>query len=326
MKFSCAICGDDNYKESFQVREMMWGFRDVFTYLECSKCGCLQIESFPSNIQKYYPSEYYSLGQSLSSQNNQKKIVQFLKRKKANYWLGNFDIIGWLLATHFTMPGMYNWLKPCGVKLKSKLLDVGSGNGILLNEMNKEGFYYLTGIDPFLPKTIIYSEGYRLIKGELSDLNEHFDIILLNHSLEHLSDQHGTFNRLGRLLNPKGFLIVRIPIKDTYAWRNYKTNWSQLDAPRHFYLHTLKSMELLAKAHGFSISKIIYDAWAFQLWGSEQYKKDIDLMDKRSYSKNPQLSIFSKDDILKFEQQTKELNENQDGDQVSILLTRSSEE
>jgi hypothetical protein len=85
-------------------------------------------------------------------------------------------------------------------------------------------------------------------------------------------------------------------------------------------------MELLAKAHGFSISKIIYDAWAFQLWGSEQYKKDIDLMDKRSYSKNPQLSIFSKDDILKFEQQTKELNENQDGDQVSILLTRSSEE
>ena len=58
-----------------KIKEMIFGFRDEFTYFECSKCGCLQIMQIPRNMGKYYPSNYYSF-KKLDNQNN------FIKK----YW------------------------------------------------------------------------------------------------------------------------------------------------------------------------------------------------------------------------------------------------
>ena len=57
----CIACGEAaNYKE-YIFKEMMFGTRDSFTYLECSNCGCLQIKQVPDDLSKYYPDNYYSL-------------------------------------------------------------------------------------------------------------------------------------------------------------------------------------------------------------------------------------------------------------------------
>ena len=34
----CKICGNIEENKVFKIREMMFGFRDKFTYFECSKC------------------------------------------------------------------------------------------------------------------------------------------------------------------------------------------------------------------------------------------------------------------------------------------------
>src|SRR4249920_2455956 len=57
---TCAVCGNGEANQTYTVREMQWGMRDEFEYFECSKCGCLQIVDFPSDISKYYPTNYYS--------------------------------------------------------------------------------------------------------------------------------------------------------------------------------------------------------------------------------------------------------------------------
>ena len=51
----CKICSNYENNKEFKIREMMFGFRDEFTYFECSKCGCLQIAKIPKNVEKYYP-------------------------------------------------------------------------------------------------------------------------------------------------------------------------------------------------------------------------------------------------------------------------------
>jgi hypothetical protein len=76
----CKICGNIEENKVFEIREMMFGFRDEFTYFECSKCGCLQIAEIPINMEKYYPSNYYSF-QKIYSDNFIKKV---LKRKEMN--------------------------------------------------------------------------------------------------------------------------------------------------------------------------------------------------------------------------------------------------
>jgi hypothetical protein len=56
----CRICANNENQKVSEVREMMFGFRDVFTYFQCSVCGCLQIADIPTDMSKYYPSNYYS--------------------------------------------------------------------------------------------------------------------------------------------------------------------------------------------------------------------------------------------------------------------------
>ena len=95
-----------------------------------------------------------------------------------------------------------------------------------------------------------------------------------------------------------------------------------LDAPRHFYLHSIKSFKLLIEEQGFFIDKIIYDSTSFQFWASEQYIKNIPLMDLRSYSENPGKSIFKNNEIQSFEKLAMKLNNDFMGDQFVAFLKK----
>lgn len=66
-KSLCRICDNENLNQAYQLKEMMFGIRDEFTYFECSVCGCLQISEFPEDISKYYPQDYYSFSESSST-------------------------------------------------------------------------------------------------------------------------------------------------------------------------------------------------------------------------------------------------------------------
>ena len=56
------------------------------------------------------------------------------------------------------------------------------------------------------------------------------------------------------------------------------TDWAQLDPPRHLFLHSRKSFELLAAASGFRIESVIFDSSEFQFWASDCYQKNIPLV------------------------------------------------
>jgi len=61
------------------------------------------------------------------------------------------------------------------------------------------------------------------------------------------------------------------------------------------------------------------------LWGSEQYSKNISLLDERSYYTNPQKSVFTLNQIDEFEKKTIELNKNGESDQAEFYLQKVSE-
>jgi len=77
---------------------------------------------------------------------------------------------------------------------------------------------------------------------------------------------------------------------------------------------------VLAKQAGWEILQVVYDSTAFQFWGSEQYQRDIPLLDPRSYQVNPAASIFTRADIAAFESRARKLNEDGRGDQACFYL------
>jgi hypothetical protein len=69
--------------------------------------------------------------------------------------------------------------------------------------------------------------------------------------------------------------------------------WVQLDAPRHFFLHSANSLGLLAGKVGMAVTETVYDSDELQFVGSEQYLKGIPLRSENSYVVNPSRSHFT---------------------------------
>ncbi|MGB5287624.1 MAG: hypothetical protein WBN42_03990, partial [Ignavibacteriaceae bacterium] len=64
------------------------------------------------------------------------------------------------------------------------------------------------------------------------------------------------------------------------------------------------------------------DSTSMQFWASEQYQKGISLIDPRSYSVNPEKSIFTKSQIKKFVREAEKLNDEENGDIICLILKR----
>jgi SAM-dependent methyltransferase len=317
----CKICKNTTGNKSFIAHEMMFGYRDEFKYFECAKCGCVQIKEIPDDLSKYYPEDYYSFQSPYYLKENFLKY--FLRRQRAKYCLNGKDIIGMLLSRMYGMPKYYDWFKRAEIKFESKILDVGCGDGHLLSIMQRDGFSNLLGVDPFIIDNIFCESGIKIFKKDMSEIKQQFDFIMLHHSFEHMPQPLSTFKQLFRLLIPNKYVLVRIPVASSFAWRKYGVNWVQLDAPRHLFLHTIKSIQILAEQVNFQISDIIFCSTEFQFWGSEQYLKDIPLKNSKSYSVNPQKSIFSKEQIESFKSKAIELNKKNDGDTACFFLYKT---
>jgi SAM-dependent methyltransferase len=309
----CRICGNNKNNQTFKAKEMMFGTQETFTYFECSCCGCLQISEIPEDMSKYYPHNYY-----LSSQpKTQKKHFKILKK----YILLNRRITGKCISLLFPY-SVYNWLKNTHVNFNSRILEVGCGVGGLLLTLHDYGFKNVLGVDPYIGEEII-NDDVKILKSTIHELSDSqmFDLIIFNHSFEHIPDQLETLLKISKILSEKGVCLIRMPVKTKYIWDRYGVNWVQIDAPRHFFIHTIKSFTYLAKKAGLLIKDNIFDSNEFLFWGSEQYKRGFPLRAENSYLVNRKKSIFTEKQIKKFREMAKELNKNNQGDQAAFYLS-----
>ena len=213
-------------------------------------------------------------------------------------------------------------LKKCNVTFDSNILDIGCGSGQLLLDLNQSGFKNLTGIDPYIKSDIVYDNDVKIFKKEISALECNYDLIMLHHSFEHMPKPLNVFKNISRLLNKSGRVLLRTPTTSSYAWKHYGINWVQLDAPRHLFLHSLKSIEILASTVNLKIKDIVYDSTEFQFWGSEQYARNISLQEEKSYGRNAKKSIFTENEINSFKLKATQLNKEHLGDRICIYLTK----
>lgn len=308
----CQICGNIENNSFHIAKEMQLGLLDEFTYLECGNCGCVQLINIPADFSKYYPKDYISLIAA-----KPKTIWKRYKlRKKTLHFLNYPTLIGRLLCFGKSKPNYLIWAEKTHINLSSKILDVGCGIGNRLREMLDAGFINLTGVDPNIAQDIVYEDTVKIYKSEIFDVNHKlFDLIMLHHSFEHMLNPEQILNKIYDLLTPNGYALIRIPVASSYAWRHYNINWVQLDAPRHLFLHTVKSIELLANKTKFTIKDIAWDSSEFQFIGSESYTKGVPLNKLKK-------SNYSSDEIQRYREKAQELNLKHDGDQACFYLQK----
>lgn len=315
----CRVCGNRTGNRTFAVREMMFGFRDSFDYIECGSCGCLQIADVPRDLAKYYPEKYYSY----SPAKEPSALRRIALRHRFAQSTGKVDTpLGRFLVKRYGDTALSDWARRLGWRSSDAVLDIGCGSGGLLVQMRAVGFTNLTGLDPYIERDLVYPCGVRVWKRDVAEYDGRCDTAMFHHSFEHVERPAETLENLSRVVVQGGTVLIRTPVAGKHAWRAYGADWYQIDAPRHLFVHTEASIAILAARHGFDVEDVVYDSTARQFWASEQYKRDVPLMDPGSHAVDPNRSSFSREDIARFESEARELNRERQGDQACFYLRR----
>lgn len=293
----------------------MLGTNHVFMYSECAKCGCLQINNIPSDISRYYPSEYYSY--KLAPKGVLKRLRRGIRRRLILTIPSSSE---WLIGFLSDKDPAFHIYRKLGIRLNSKVLDVGAGAGTHVLELREAGVSGALGLDPYLLKDQFWDGQLLVKKTTLEDFNGSFDLITFHHSLEHMAEQTKVLARAKQLLKPSGKILVRIPTVSSEAFERYQESWFQIDAPRHYYLHSHQSIKLIAAEAGLIVSSLWCDSTPMQFLLSEQYKNGIPLSDNRSIVKNKKSKMFDKQQLDNFDKITTTLNNSLRGDQICIVM------
>jgi 2-polyprenyl-3-methyl-5-hydroxy-6-metoxy-1,4-benzoquinol methylase len=118
-----------------------------------------------------------------------------------------------------------------------RVLDVGCGSGELLADLARRGWEPY-GVDPSAAATAAAARrGAQVHQGTLEDQPwepQSFQLITMQHALEHIVDPITALRQARALLAPGGLLAIEVP--NWACWQRrilFRNRWSALDLPRH---------------------------------------------------------------------------------------------
>jgi SAM-dependent methyltransferase len=326
-RFKCQVCGTET-GALIESREMMYELRHPFAYAECDGCGGLQLLDQPDDMSLYYPRDYYSYSvpRDYSAQPRSGVRRWLCRYRNAGAVFGN-DLFSWLLNRLAPSPNVSAFRRHFALasvrSFRARILDVGCGNGELLQDLAHVGFSSLVGVDPFAIDR--RTEGLQIHAVDISRFRGGpFDLIMCHHALEHMPDQIGALTQMGDLLADEGTCLIRIPIASSEVRRQYAENWVELDPPRHLFIHSRRSFELAASAAGLKVIRAEWDETAFGYWVSELYQRDISFIDPATHRWRDVRAYFTNEQLDEFEQRAQAANMRQDGGRAAFYLQKSS--
>ncbi|WP_082960010.1 class I SAM-dependent methyltransferase [Mycobacterium sp. 852002-53434_SCH5985345] len=317
----CRLCGSTGPHQTTAVREMMFGTQELFYYYCCAACETLQIVNVPKGeeLARHYPPDYYSYAVLA-----QPRVLQWLNTQRDRFelhtggWVVGALLVALSSGARAALGGAVRMLGQLGIERDARILDVGCGGGALLDRLSKAGFSNLCGADPFLASDGETPRGVPLMKQNLSEVTGDFDLIMFNHSLEHVPDLVATLTAAGEKLASGGICLVRVPTTSSEAWTIYRQDWVQLDAPRHIVIPSRQGMTVAADRAGLRVDRTFDDSNELQFFGSEAYRRDVALTDPKIRQ------IFRPKQIRDWRKRAERLNLQGRGDQTGFVLRAKS--
>lgn len=323
----CRVCRSTGPHRAVSVREMYYGTRELFEYYVCDRCDTLQILNAleGEELARHYPSKYYSYAVA-----DQPRLFRWLTTQRDCFELhiGGRPVgaiisalppgVRSLLGTRDASGDVVKMLGELAVERDARILDVGCGGGGLLDRLARVGFTNLSGADPFNEADFETPLGVPIAKRYMSEVTGEFDLIMFNHSLEHVPDPVATLKAANERLAPGGICLVRLPTTSSEAWTVYGKHWCLIDAPRHIVIPSRRGMELAADTVGMQLEQVWDDSNSSQFFGSECYRRDIPLPEIKSLLNL--IRIFGLKQILGWERRSNRLNRHGRGDQAGFVL------
>jgi SAM-dependent methyltransferase len=296
---------------------MLFGTRERFAYLRCRGCGAMRIARVPPDLARHYPSEYYDGGiaePTASASRERSPLVVIAgaardralllsRRRRLSRWLRR-----WAPPVTADVQRVAEFTRRAGLhSFDDPILDVGCGRRATnLATLRKVGFRRLLGIDPFLAEDGEF-EGVPLRRRSIEEETGSFQAITFHHSFEHVPDPGATLDAAARRLLPGGVILIRTPVMGTWFWDQFGTAWWELDPPRHLWIHTRTSLEILARRAGLVPFDVVWDSSYLEIIASEQIGRDIAWRESGSWFRDPPAG-YDAGKIARFKSLIRDLN------------------
>src|SRR3990172_6576957 len=143
---------------------------------------------------------------------------------------------------------------------KGRILDIGCGRGVFLDEMRKHGWEVAgTEYNEDTAKSINEIYDIHVVTGNPGDWGfppESFDVVTMNHVLEHMSAPEKAIDECSKVLREGGLLVVAVPNITSLQSIIGKHLWFHLDIQYHIYHFSEMGLSSLIEKHGFHLLRI----------------------------------------------------------------------
>lgn len=206
---------------------------------QCKNCGLGMTKNLFSQVGNYHRDETY-----VSEQELFKNIFQ--KRVKI---ISNF-------------------------KKSGKVLEIGCSIGMMLKLLQDRGFS-VSGVEMSVGAAkIAKGKGISVLIDKFEDIKfkESFDIIILNHTLEHLENPREIIKKCFNLLSKGGIIYIDVPNFGSASAKQQKCRWPLLLPEEHLWHFTASSLKTLLAGFKF---KIIYHEQASGIFDLDNPLKEL---------------------------------------------------
>jgi 2-polyprenyl-3-methyl-5-hydroxy-6-metoxy-1,4-benzoquinol methylase len=257
----CPVCGElerkilhtDLVDNVFRVSTGKW------CLWKCTKCQSAYLDPRPTRETIHLAYASYYTHKPVNSKDDYAKLSPLRKLRRSlvngytNWRYGTNAVpsmrLGVLVA--FFLPNLKRILDreyrhlPRIPNGGGTLLDVGCGDGSFLSLARTCG-WDVTGLEPD-PKAVknarshgltVYEGGIEYFSGE----TEIFDVITLNHVIEHVGEPSAVLKACHTLLKPSGQLWLETPNIESSGHAFFQKNWRGLEVPRHLVLFNRSSL------------------------------------------------------------------------------------
>ncbi|KKL44458.1 hypothetical protein LCGC14_2365470, partial [marine sediment metagenome] len=122
--------------------------------------------------------------------------------------------------------------------------------------------------------TDISDVAYNITKDKLSNIyhgelvnchfeNNTFDVVMMNHSFEHMPEPQKEITEVKRILKKSGLFYLSIPNIESSQFKVLKEHWHHLEIPRHLYHYSPNTITRFLENNGFEVTKIHFPMFDF---------------------------------------------------------------
>ncbi|MGK7940431.1 MAG: class I SAM-dependent methyltransferase [Crocosphaera sp.] len=253
--YQCPVCGHDmTFWLSMPIDCKTGKTIEYHRVYKCKECGYAEVKPRPDvlSVRSFYdlPQYYTQSGGHFADAGT----TTILDKLRLN--------IAWRFDKGISIDGQ--WIHQFFGNKIVDICEIGCGSGNLLSDLSQMG-YSVFGIEPNA-NSLAFKKDFDVYLGTAEDipdeiLSKQFDLIIINHVLEHCLNPLTALTNAYKMLRSGGVLLCQVPNNESKFLTSTGVTWEMLDIPRHLNFFNSSNLTKIVEKANFKVEEIFWSGY-----------------------------------------------------------------